>query len=215
MWTSFACAFALAFAHASHWCEQGLIDPLQLAIQVVQNRRTGEQKSHWHKTNKGNYHLKVCNMSFFFVLSQYDFCSPAWRFCTTWMASCKEPIKCFRAQYPLLSIRRHLNMTVPMWYQFHIRNYNKLPRATLSASSLSNRCFWGNRGRAKRNGGESEGTDKLTTPSLSLPPFFFSNLPSPDLWGRPDTWVVAKRCSEHPENSRLPSQKKKIQSTLS
>ena len=29
--------------------------PLQLAIHVVQNRHTGEQKSHWDKTNKGNY----------------------------------------------------------------------------------------------------------------------------------------------------------------
>ena len=27
-----------------------------------------------------------------FVLSQCDFCSPAWRLCTTWMASCKGPI---------------------------------------------------------------------------------------------------------------------------
>ena len=28
------------------------IGPLQLAIHVVQNRRAGEQKSHWEKTNK-------------------------------------------------------------------------------------------------------------------------------------------------------------------
>ena len=34
------------------------IGPLQLA--VVQNRHAGEQKSHWDKTNKGNYHLKLC-----------------------------------------------------------------------------------------------------------------------------------------------------------
>ena len=27
-----------------------------------------------------------------FVLSQCDFCSPAWRLCTTWMAGCKGPI---------------------------------------------------------------------------------------------------------------------------
>ena len=39
------------------------IGPLQLAIHVVQNRRAGEQKSHWDKTNKENYHLKLC-MSF-------------------------------------------------------------------------------------------------------------------------------------------------------
>ena len=29
-----------------------LIGPLQVAIHVVRNRRTGEQKSHWDKTNK-------------------------------------------------------------------------------------------------------------------------------------------------------------------
>ena len=40
-----------------------LIGPLQLAIHVVHNRRAGEQKSHWDKTNKENYHLKLC-MSF-------------------------------------------------------------------------------------------------------------------------------------------------------
>ena len=28
------------------------IGPFQLAIHVVQNRRAGEQKSHWEKTNK-------------------------------------------------------------------------------------------------------------------------------------------------------------------
>ena len=27
-----------------------------------------------------------------FVFSQCDFCSPAWQFCTTWMARCKWPI---------------------------------------------------------------------------------------------------------------------------
>ena len=36
---------------------------MQLAIHVVQNRRAGEQKSLWDKTNKENYHLKLC-MSF-------------------------------------------------------------------------------------------------------------------------------------------------------
>ena len=39
------------------------MDPLQLAIHVVQNRHAEEQKSQWDKTNKGNYHLKLC-MSF-------------------------------------------------------------------------------------------------------------------------------------------------------
>ena len=36
------------------------IGPLQLAIHMVQNDRAGEQKSHWDKTNKENYHLKLC-----------------------------------------------------------------------------------------------------------------------------------------------------------
>ena len=39
------------------------IGPLQLAIHVVQNCRAGEQKSHWDKTNRENYHFKLC-MSF-------------------------------------------------------------------------------------------------------------------------------------------------------
>ena len=37
-----------------------LIGPLQLSIHVVQNRHVGTQKSHWYKTNKVNYHLKLC-----------------------------------------------------------------------------------------------------------------------------------------------------------
>ena len=84
MWTSFACAFALAFAHTSHLCEQGLMGPLQLAIHVVQNHRAEEQKSHWDKTNKGNYHLKLCNMSCLscpsatFALQRGDFVPREW-----------------------------------------------------------------------------------------------------------------------------------------
>ena len=58
-------------------------------------------------------------------------------------------------------------MTVLLWYQFHIGNYNKLPRATLSASGLSNRCFWGTRGGENRKEGESEGTE---TPNPTPPP---------------------------------------------
>ena len=42
----------------------GVIGPFQLAIHVVQNRRAGEQTSHWDKTNKENY------VSLLFVLSQ-------------------------------------------------------------------------------------------------------------------------------------------------
>ena len=36
------------------------IGPLQLVIHVVQNRRAEEETSHWGKTNKENYHLKLC-----------------------------------------------------------------------------------------------------------------------------------------------------------
>ena len=60
------------------------------ANHVVQNRHAGEQKSHWDKTNKGNYHLELCMP--LFVLSHCDFCSLALRFCTTWMAGCKGSI---------------------------------------------------------------------------------------------------------------------------
>lgn len=35
------------------------MDPLRLAIYVVQNRRAGGQKSHREKTNKENYHFKL------------------------------------------------------------------------------------------------------------------------------------------------------------
>ena len=31
-----------------------------ITIHVVQNRHAEEQKSHWDKTNRGNYHLKLC-----------------------------------------------------------------------------------------------------------------------------------------------------------
>ena len=43
--------------------QAAIVGPLQLAIHVVRNRRAGEQESHWDKTNKENYHLKLC-MSF-------------------------------------------------------------------------------------------------------------------------------------------------------
>ena len=67
------------------------ISPLQLAIHVVQNRRAGEQKSdtRTRQTKKITISNYVCLL---FVLSQCDFCFPAWRFCTRWMVSCKGPI---------------------------------------------------------------------------------------------------------------------------
>ena len=59
-----------------------LISLLQLAIHVVQNRRAGKQKSHWDKilTKKITISNYVCLL---FVLSQCNFCSPAWWFPTT------------------------------------------------------------------------------------------------------------------------------------
>ena len=39
------------------------IGPLQLAFHVVQNGLAEEQKSHWDKSNKGNYQLKLCMFS--------------------------------------------------------------------------------------------------------------------------------------------------------
>ena len=61
-----------------------IISPLRLAIHVVQNHHAGEQKSHWDKTKKGNYHLKL-RMSLA-CLSQCDFCSQACRFDTSYKA---------------------------------------------------------------------------------------------------------------------------------
>ena len=56
------------------------IGPLQLAIHVVQNCRAGEQNTGTRQTEKITISNYVCLL---FVLSRCDFCSPAWRFCTT------------------------------------------------------------------------------------------------------------------------------------
>ena len=67
-----------------------LIDPLHVVVQVVPNCLEREQKTFWDKTNKA---LTSFKLEFSFVcLSQYALCSPAWRFCTTWVTSCKGPI---------------------------------------------------------------------------------------------------------------------------
>ena len=71
---------------------------------VVQNRRAGEQKSHWDKTNKENYNLELC-MSFVCLVPVRLLLSSV-QFCTTWMASCKGPIG-FPNTYPL-AITVHL-----------------------------------------------------------------------------------------------------------
>ena len=52
---------SMAFLISTETKEQG---PLQLAIYVVQNRHAGEQKSHWDKTNRANYFLKLIMCSF-------------------------------------------------------------------------------------------------------------------------------------------------------
>ena len=48
---------------------------LQLVIHVVQNRQAGGQGMHWHKTNKVNYHFKICYLFVclvpMFLLTQY------------------------------------------------------------------------------------------------------------------------------------------------
>jgi len=54
---------------------------------MVQNPHAGEQKSHWEKINKGDYHIN--DVSLLLGLSQCVSCSPARRFCTTWMNSWK------------------------------------------------------------------------------------------------------------------------------
>ena len=71
------------------------IGPLQLAIHVVQNRRAGEQTSHWDKTNRENYHLQL-----YMLLCMSFVCLVPVRLllfsvavCTTWRASCKGPIQ--------------------------------------------------------------------------------------------------------------------------
>ena len=40
---------------------------LQQAIYMVQNRHAGEQKSHWDKINKGNYHLNLLMYAVFYL----------------------------------------------------------------------------------------------------------------------------------------------------
>ena len=51
---------------------------LRLSSQVVQNRQTGEQLTHWNMLNKENSNLLAL-----FNMSQGVICSSVWRFCTT------------------------------------------------------------------------------------------------------------------------------------
>ena len=60
---------------------------LQLSNEAVQNRQTGEQMSHWDMLKKATkFEFSLFNMF------QYVICSPVWRFCSTWLLSCKRPI---------------------------------------------------------------------------------------------------------------------------
>ena len=45
-------ALSLLFINKDVALDYDAIGSLQVAIHVVQNRRAGEQKSHWDKTNK-------------------------------------------------------------------------------------------------------------------------------------------------------------------
>ena len=64
-----------------------VIGPLQVSIDVVQNRHIGTQTSHWDKTNNGNYHLELCVP--FVGLTPIRLLLPICRFCTTWMETFK------------------------------------------------------------------------------------------------------------------------------
>ena len=71
------------------------IGPLQLVSQVAQIRHTGEQVMHcWDKRNTALTLFKmIIPLPVFPQSIRGSFtCSPAWRLCTTWMASCKGPI---------------------------------------------------------------------------------------------------------------------------
>ena len=67
-----------------------VIDPFSWSFLVVHLCHTVEQ-----------------GVSLLFVLPQCDFCSPAWRFCTTWVASCKRPFK--------LIVSKWFKQLVPFW----------------------------------------------------------------------------------------------------
>ena len=60
------------------------------SIHVVQNRRAGEQKSHWDKTNKENYSLKLCMSFVCLVPVRLLLTSTAVLYHVN--ATCKEPI---------------------------------------------------------------------------------------------------------------------------
>lgn len=63
-------------------------DPWQLMSHEIQRRHAGTQETLLNKTNKGNYRFELWELICFFVF----FCVPTWRFCTTWLISCKQSI---------------------------------------------------------------------------------------------------------------------------
>ena len=85
------------------------MDLLQLSNHVVQNCQTGKQMTHWDLLNKANkFEFSLFNMS------EYIICSPVWRFCTTWLLSCKRPIASYAVVFYDINIFHHKNN-----FQFH------------------------------------------------------------------------------------------------
>ena len=78
----------------SIWRQTRLIGPLRLPFTWCKTAMLGRKIRTGARPTKGIHSFK---WSFpLFVLSQCDFCVPAWRFCTTRMASCKGPIRLVR-----------------------------------------------------------------------------------------------------------------------
>ena len=64
----------------------------ELPIHVVQIHHTGEQVTHWDKTNKELVSSKM--VISFVCLVPVRLLLPSQRFCTTWITSCKGAINC-------------------------------------------------------------------------------------------------------------------------
>ena len=68
--------------------------------------------THWDTLNKENSNLVA-----FFNMSHCVICSPVWRFCTTWLLSCKRPIwlllTCFMAVFLFHEKQETLTLNIP------------------------------------------------------------------------------------------------------
>ena len=62
--------------------------PLQMNDHVVQNRQTGQHKTHYDMLNKENPNL----VAFPFNMSQWVICSPVWRFVPRDRSAAKGPL---------------------------------------------------------------------------------------------------------------------------